>query len=389
MSRQLIARSPDLLRLENEGYRLTIRGGFLLIDGVPFVDSTRSVGRGTLISRLELSGDRTNKPADHVTYWTGAHPCHSTGDKITAFENPSPPQDFGDGVRADFTFSAKADYRDYHHKMTTYIGRISGEAQKIDPSANAKTFEPIPEPDAAGVFNYVDTASSRAGIGVLNTKIAGQRIGVVGLGGTGSYVLDLIAKTGVSEIHLFDGDVFSQHNAFRAPGAASLAQLEARLSKVDYFASIYSNMHRGIVAHPIYVAEQTIALLRDLDFVFLCIDRGEIKRSIVESLCTAGKPFIDAGMGVIFDEGQLSGIVRVTLSAAHNRPRAAPYISYAENDAAQDYSTNVQIAELNALNASLAVIRWKKHFGIYRDSRDPFYSGFGIASGEVVNETAL
>src|SRR6185312_412901 len=135
MSRRPIALSPDLLRLQNEGYDLDVLGGYLLVRDVPYVDSKRTVRRGILISPLDLSNDRTNKPSTHVAYWTGEHPCHSDGSKIVTFENGSPPQDLGNGIRADFTFSAKADYRDYHHKMATYIGRIAGEAAKIDPNA--------------------------------------------------------------------------------------------------------------------------------------------------------------------------------------------------------------------------------------------------------------
>ena len=30
-----------------------------------------------------------------------------------------------------------------------------------------------------------------------------------------------------------------------------------------------------------------------------------------------------------------------------------------------DYSSNIQVAELNALNAILAVIWWKRHLGFY------------------------
>jgi len=71
------------------------------------------------------------------------------------------------------------------------------------------------------VFKYIDTASSRAGINVPTQKLELARIAIVGVGGTGSYVLDLVAKTPVKEIHLFDGDVFLSHNAFRAPSAAS------------------------------------------------------------------------------------------------------------------------------------------------------------------------
>lgn len=219
MSRRPIARSIDLTRLQNEGYDLELRGGdgLLLVKDVPYVASDRVVRRGTLIVKLALAGEVTVKPADHVAYWSGLHPCHSDGRKITAFENSAPPQDMGDGVRADFMFSAKADYRDYHHKVTTYVGRIEAEATKLEEGVTARTFPTIREIQGESVFKYADTASSRAGIGALNDRAAGKRIGIVGLGGTGSYILDLVAKTHVAEIHLFDKDVFSSHNAFRAP----------------------------------------------------------------------------------------------------------------------------------------------------------------------------
>ena len=59
--------------------------------------------------------------------------------KSLLFRTASNRQDFGNGIGIDHTFSAKADYRDYHHKMTTYIGRIAGEAAKLDPHATAQT----------------------------------------------------------------------------------------------------------------------------------------------------------------------------------------------------------------------------------------------------------
>ncbi len=81
--------------------------------------SSATIRLGVLISRLELSGDKTVKPTDHVAYWTGAHPCHSDGSKITAIQNSSVAQDLATASGAEHTFSAKADYRDYHHKMTS------------------------------------------------------------------------------------------------------------------------------------------------------------------------------------------------------------------------------------------------------------------------------
>ena len=82
------------------------------------------------------------------------------------------------------------------------------------------------------------------GIAAVSAKLRRHRIAIVGLGGTGAYVLDLVAKTPVAEIHLYDGDVFLQHNAFRSPGAASVADLRSNLSKVDFSGVDLREEHR-------------------------------------------------------------------------------------------------------------------------------------------------
>jgi len=386
MSRRPIDLSPDLLRLQNEGYYLEVRGGYLLVRDVPYARADRTVCRGTLVARLDLSGDVANKPSDHVAYWIGTHPCHADGRRIESISNPSPPQDLGSGLHADFLFSAKADYRDYHHKVTTYVGRIAGEAARLDPDATARTF---PADEGAGPFLYVDTATARAGIGAVNSRLAALRVAIVGLGGTGSYILDLVAETAVAEIHLFDGDVMSQHNAFRAPGAPGIGQLRERPQKVAYFTEVYGRMRRGIVAHDGYLGDEGLGLLDGLDFVFLCLDRGSAKRLVVERLVANGTPFVEAGLGVTLDDGQLGGIVRVATSTPDTREAAARHISYSDGqDAANAYATNIQVAELNALNASLAVMSWKKLHGVYRDSRREHHRGYSIATGEIVTEGA-
>lgn len=387
MSLRLIDLSPDLTRLQNEGYDIAVRDGFLLVRNVPYVDINRTLQSGVLISKLNLSGNKTNKPDDHVAHWTGTHPHHANGSIITSIQNASPPQDFGNGIRADFTFSAKADYRDYHHKIVTYIGRITGEATKIDPNATARTYPAIAADADDSVFKYIDTASSRAGISALNARVSGHRVGIAGLGGTGVYVLDLVAKTAVSEIHIIDGDVFSQHNAFRAPGAPTLAQLDAKPQKVVYFGELYANMRNGIIVHDVFLDGTNLHLLDGLDFVFVCLDQGAAKRAVVNRLVANGTSFVDLGMGVVLSSGRLGGIVRVTTSTPESRDEASPHMSFSDDHGEiNEYATNIQIAELNALNAALAVIRWKKMFGIYQNIRDEIYSGYSIPSGEIVTE---
>lgn len=96
--------------------------------------------------------------------------------------------------------------------------------------------------------------------------------------------MDFLAKTAVQEIHLFDADIFYQHNAFRAPGAPSLEELDEKLSKPAYFERIYSKMRHGVVAHEVFIGPDTADQLKDLDFVFLCLDRGSSKRVVVAKL---------------------------------------------------------------------------------------------------------
>lgn len=387
MSLQLIARSNDLQRLQNEGFDLEVRGAYLLIKDVPYVTSKREISRGTLISPLKVTGDVTDIPDNHVAFWTGEHPCHNNGLKIDAIANPSPAQTLGNDIQADFTFSAKAAYRDYHHKMTTYIGRITGEAQVIEPAVTAQTFPVVATEEEESIFKYLDTATSRVGIGALNERLLNQRIGIVGLGGTGSYVLDMVAKTCVREIHLFDGDVFSQHNAFRAPGASSIDELREKPKKVNYLASVYGKMRRGIHAHDNFIDGSTAEALRGLDFVFLCLDSGAAKKSIVMALMEFGTSFVEVGMGIVRSQDSLSGLLRVTASTKETQERVITKMNFSDGGGAEDdYSTNIQIAELNAMNASLAVIMWKKQYGFYRDSSGAHSFSYSIAANEMVNE---
>lgn len=262
MSHQLINHSPDLLHLRNEGYDIAIgESGYLLVKQVPYVNASRKIMRGTLICKLDLLGDRTSKPSAHDAYWQGDPPCHSDGNQIATIINSVSTKNLGNGLIANVRFSAKADYRDFYHKVTTYIGRIWDEAAKLDSSVTPLVFAPILDNTEGNIFKYVDTASSRAEIGSVNEKLSGLRIGIVGLGGTGSYILDLVAKTWVTEIHLIDGDKFLQHNAFRAPSAASMDDLKANQYKVEYFTQLYSNMRQGICSHPVYMNETNVELL--------------------------------------------------------------------------------------------------------------------------------
>ncbi|HEX8255627.1 MAG TPA: ThiF family adenylyltransferase [Thermoanaerobaculia bacterium] len=392
MSHPLLDRSADLKRLRDEGYDVEIRGGYLLLKDVPYVTPATTVARGTLVSELTLAGNVTIAPGNHVVYFVGEHPCRNDGTPISQIAHSSQRTLLAHDLQVDHAFSNKPPngYANYYDKMTRYATIISGYAEAIDSTATAKTFPAIASgPEAESVFVYLDTASSRAGISALSEKLAGMTIAIVGLGGTGSYVLDLVAKTPVRAIHVYDRDTFSQHNAFRAPGAASLEDLAAKPQKVIYLQDRYSRMHRNIVPHDCYIDEDNVAELRIADFVFLCLDKGGPKKIIVEHLEAFGTPFIDVGMGVQRTDTSLGGIVRVTTSTATKRDHVRRRVSFGDGDANNEYDQNIQIAELNALNAALAVIKWKKLCGFYRDLDGEHDSTYTIDGNLLTNEECV
>jgi hypothetical protein len=189
-------------------------------------------------------------------------------------------------------------------------------------------------------------------------------------------VLDLVAKAPVRAIHLFDGDPFLQHNAFRAPGAASIDALKGIPDKVEYHKAQYSNMHRGIFAHADYLDSSNLEGLREMGFVFLCLDRGQIKKEIVVELLEWRIPFVDATMGIEVVDDALGGILTVTTVTPEKSDHWKQRMTFSDANPNNDYSRNIQIADLNALNASLAVIKWKKYLGFYRDLGREHYSTY-------------
>ncbi|MCX6350238.1 MAG: ThiF family adenylyltransferase [Bacteroidetes bacterium] len=388
MSQQLINHSPDLKHLRDEGYEIEVKGGYLLIHHIPYVNSSKEIKFGTLISELTLSSNtRTSPPSTHVINFMGEHPCNKDGKIITQIQHGSPNQMLFDGVTINHSFSNKpaAGYTDYYHKVSNYANIISAPAKSLDSKVTEKTFKVISDEDDESVFQYLDTNSSRANVNQINAKLKGQKIAIIGLGGTGAYILDLVAKTPVQEIHLYDGDVFLQHNAFRSPGAVSEKQLNRKTKKVKYYSSIYSKMHKNIIPHSCHVVEGNVNELDSMSYVFICVDKNSVRNFLMGHLLKVGIPFIDVGLGVNTVDDSLIGTVRVTAGTSLKNDHLSNRIG-AEDSDENEYSTNIQIADLNSLNATLAVIKWKKMSTFYQDLEQEHHCTYSINVAQLTNE---
>ena len=152
MLQQLINHSPDLKRLQDEGYELVVKGGYLLIHHIPYVNSLKEVKLGTLVSTLTMSGSRVVSPDNHVIYFIGEHPCEKNGNKMTGIQHATSVQNFGNGIVVQHSFSNKPNegYPDYYKKVTRYEEMISAQARSIDKNVTARTFLPIIDTEEEG-----------------------------------------------------------------------------------------------------------------------------------------------------------------------------------------------------------------------------------------------
>lgn len=386
----LVDHSPDLLQLVEEEYDIEVRSGNLLVHHVPYVNSAGLVERCILVSELSSNGEQTIAPGRHEVWVVGGVPHDHQGNKISIIADEQS-LDYGDGLVACCRLSGKPGGnmpRDYHHKISNYVDILGRYARAIDPSATHASFPARESKPEESVFRYHDAASSRSGLSAVTGKLRLGKVAIVGVGGTGSYILDLVAKTPVQEIHLFDDDVLYAHNAFRAPGAASLAEVKDSPYKVDYFATKYDAFRRNVLPHPVRIGDENVDALRAMDFVFLSLDAGPSKEIIVGKLQEWGIPFVDCGMGVQRQDNSLRGTLRVTTGIKDRYEHLARRISYVDVNA-DEYDWNIQTADLNMMNAAMAVLKWKKLFGYYVDRKGEMNSTFTVSrnrmdSGEVL-----
>ena len=106
MYQKLISRSPDLLRLQNDGYEMEVRSGYLLLHSIPYVNAQREVAFGILVTDLTVNDDQTQRPSDHQVWFSGEYPCNRDGAIISAIRLHPPFKIFVKGLMYIIGFRA-------------------------------------------------------------------------------------------------------------------------------------------------------------------------------------------------------------------------------------------------------------------------------------------
>jgi len=348
---------------------------------IPYLDSELRLQWGAMVSKLVAVDRDAVKAENHQIWWAGSRPHGLDGQPVRGLGGGAAEltvlSEKSKDLVVQYRFSHKIkeggnlrDYVNHLEMIEEYVAMISGPAMtrfKVDPY----TWREVEDGPEEAIFKIRDTLTSRAEIGDLARLFENDVISIIGLGGTGSYVLDFLVKTPVREIRAFDMDKYYVHNAFRSPGRLEVEgdRKELGVPKAQVYASRYENFRHGLRIEPRFIDESSGELLAGSTFAFVCVDKGSARKQIFDLLEASKIPFIDVGIGLARkNNGPISGTVRTTYFPSGNVGSVrGRYVS--EVDAVDDvYKANIQIAELNALNACLAVLRFKQLRGFYAGS---------------------
>ena len=340
----------DLLRQEAErrGWTIEVHQNRISVGEVPYRKKDGEAGRCQVSVETEDDGLSMKAPdngrgAIHAARLSGV-------EKGCAYQATGEPVGnvlWSDNAR-ECIISIKRDdgeYVDGWHALAVYTVRVAGEVGVEEREHIEKIFKfPIAGEDARDIQLWRDRAR-------------GQQIGIVGLGGVGLWILDLMSKTDVRELKIWDGDKIEGRNLVRAPGWAS--QDAIGKNKADYFGEQYGRIRTGIsIRGQYWHSDNPDDTFDGLDFVFVAVDKTETRTALCERLEDNGIPFIDVGMGIERQEERVRGSCQVFFSGEEpGRWRIG--IPTAEGAGEQDYHA-LQLADLGALNAALAVGIWRR-----------------------------
>lgn len=221
MYQKLVSRNPDLAALVERGFAVAFDSNCLVIRDIPYLGSTGELQVGAIVAKMVfIDGERVEQD-DHQIYFAGGHPHQLDGTPIPNLSGGETTIHLsaacGDVV-VQRSFSNKpmprGKFEDFAEKIESYVSIISGPAIERH-GRTPYTFRVVETVEPDPIFKVQDTLTSRAQIADLNAGFADERVAVIGLGGTGGYLLDLLVRTPVPAVLGFDGDTYHVHTAFR------------------------------------------------------------------------------------------------------------------------------------------------------------------------------
>ena len=266
--------------------------------------------------------------------------------------------EIGNAIKSDekswCTLSMKRDvgeYEDAWQALRTYVNAIYAGFTTSDTQSTRRVERPY-------TFDIIGD-KSRSEVEWLDL-VAGERIAIVGLGGVGSWIADLVTKSDVYELHAWDDDVIEPRNIIRMPGAVDPQWLGKH--KAEWFQQTYSSIHRRVRGSRVRVTKDNVQeVVTDTTFAFVAVDDDESRLMVCDAMFSARIPFVSVGLSLARRDTQATASVRVVTAHAHRESwrGAIPRVGQAGQD---DYA-RLELPDISAMAAGWAIQSWRKMRG--------------------------
>jgi hypothetical protein len=153
------------------------------------------------------------------------------------------------------------------------------------------------------------------GRGTVST-LSRMRVGVVGCSGTGSWVVEMLARLGVGELVLVDPDSIERKNLNRIVNSTATDAVTGR-AKVKVLARAIRRLDLGtrVFAYRTDILQRNVVrALADCDFLFGCVDSADGRDALNRVAAFYTIPYVDVGVRL---EADGRGGVQQVCAAVH------------------------------------------------------------------------
>lgn len=133
--------------------------------------------------------------------------------------------------------------------------------------------------------------------GAFNSKLQSLRAVVVGAGGTGSPVSTLLARAGIGELIIIDGDILEKTNMNRVRGylARDIGRKKVAALK-DFIDTLGLNVVVSVIDGYLHESSEAIDALSSADVIFGCTDDISGRNIMNQALYYYAQAYIDCGL---------------------------------------------------------------------------------------------
>ena len=191
--------------------------------------------------------------------------------------------------------------------------------------------------------------------------VAQERVGIVGLGGVGGWIADLVVKANPQEVHGWDYDCIEPKNILRMPGGLDPDVWIGR-QKADWFQETYSVIHTNVQGHNVKVlAENVKDVIERTTFCFVAVDDADDRMMVCDSLANADIPFVVAGLSLVRKDKRVTVSMRI-VTAHVGVPSWRDAIPQVGQTGQDDYGS-LDLPDVYSMAAGWSIHSWRKMRG--------------------------